>query len=185
LLTEALVTFGLLLTRVVFRKDLRKDVKAAVQESHPGEFDTAYRLLDNTVRAVGGLMAWIAGAVITVLPWSILGTVFRATNPALSSAIADVGSGFVVFAMAGFCLYLFRMGLVVSLAQREAKKALQLVEAPRSGQGGPSTASPSRLVQLALVVTRPSDFDLLLQAAVGVLVVIVLVNYAHTQRYPL
>jgi hypothetical protein len=185
LLTEALVTFGLFLTRVVFRKDLRKDVKAAMQESDSPEFDTAYRLLDNTVRAVGGLMAWIAGAVITVLPWSIFGTVFRATNPTLSSAIADLGSGFVVFAMAGFCLYLFRMGLAASLAQRETKHALQSAGVAISGHGGSSTASPSRLVRLALVLTRPTDFDFVLQAAVGVLVVIALVNYAHTRGYPL
>lgn len=184
-MTEALITFGLLLTRVVFRRDLRKDLKAAMQEIHPGEFDAAYRLLDSTSRAVGGLMAWIAGVVITVIPWSVFGTVFRATNPTLSSAIADVGSGVVVFAVAGFCLYLLRIGLALSLAQREAKQALRLVEAARSGQGGPPMASPSRLVDLALVVTRPSDFDFVLQGAVGVLVVIALVNYAHTQGYPL
>jgi hypothetical protein len=53
-----------------------------MQEVYPGgEFDTAYRLLDNTSRAVGGLMAWIAGVVITVIPWSVFGTVFRATDP--------------------------------------------------------------------------------------------------------
>jgi hypothetical protein len=185
-LTEALVAFGLLLTRVVFRKDLRKDLKAAMQETDPGgEFDTAYRLLDNTTRAVGGLAAWIAGVVITVIPWSVFGTVFRATNRTLSSAIADLGSGVVAFAVAGFCLYLLRMGLAASLAQREARQALGRLEGARSGQEGPSMASPSRLVHLALVVTRPSDFDFVLQAAVGVLVVIALVNYAHTQGYPL
>jgi hypothetical protein len=184
-LTERLIDFGLLLTRLVFRRDLRKDLKAAVQEIHPGEFDTAYRLLDNTSRAVGGLMAWIAGVAIAVLPWSVFGTVFRATNPTLSSTIADLGSGVVVFASAGFCLYLFRIGLAASLAQRETKQALRRIEAARSGQGGPSMASPSRLVQLALVVTRPTDFDFALQAVIGVLVVIALVNYANTRGYPL
>lgn len=171
--------------RIVFRKDLRKDLKAAMQESDPGEFDTAYRLLDNTVQAVGGLMAWIAGVVIAVLPWSIFGTVFRATYPALSSAIADLGSGVVAFATAGFCLYLLRMGLAASLAQREARQALRRVEVAASGQEGRSMASSSRLVQLALVLTRPTDLDFVLQAVIGVLVVIALVNYAHTRGYPL
>jgi hypothetical protein len=46
-------------------------------------------------------------------------------------------------------------------------------------------APPSRLVHLALVVTRPSDIDFVLQAAIGVLVVIALVKSAHTQGYPL
>jgi hypothetical protein len=183
-LTDRLIDFGLLLTRLVFRKDLRKDLKAAMQESDPREFDTAYRLLDNLVRAVGGLMAWIAGVVITVLPWSVFGTVFRATYPGLSSAIADLGSGVVAFASAGFCLYLFRMGLAGSLAQQETKRALRSVEVATSGERGPSMASPSRLVQLALVLTRPTNFDFALQALIGILVVIALVNYAHTRGYP-
>lgn len=185
MLTEALITFGLFLTRIIFRVDLRKSLDAAMQESDPAEFDTPYRLLGNIARAVGGAMAWIAGVVITVLPWSVFGTVFRTTHPALSSAIADLGSGVVAFAMAGFCLYLLRMGLAVSLAQRETKQALMRVEAARCGQGGPSTASPSPLVHLALVVTRGSDFDFVLQATAGVLVVIALVNDAHTRGYPL
>jgi hypothetical protein len=46
-------------------------------------------------------------------------------------------------------------------------------------------ASPSRLVQLALVLTRPTNFDFALQALIGILVVIALVNYAHTRGYPL
>jgi hypothetical protein len=184
-LTERLIDFGLLLTRLVFRKDLRKDIKAAMRESDPPEFDTAYRLLDNLVRAVGGLMAWIVGVVITVLPWSVFGTVFRSTYPGLSSAIADLGSGVVAFATAGFCLYLFRMGLAASLAQRETKRALRRLEVARSGQRGPSMASPSRLVQLALLLTRPTNFDFALQALIGILVVIALVNYAHTRGFPL
>lgn len=189
MLTEALIAFGLLLTRIVFRAPGGggADLKAAMQEVHPGEeFDTAYRLLDNTTRAVGGLMAWIAGVVITVIPWSVFGTVFRATNPPLSSAIADVGGGVVAFEMAGFCLYLLRMGLAVSLARREANQGLARVRAAlSSGQGGPSTVPPGGLVQLALIITRPTDFDFVLQTVIGILVVIALVNYAHTQGYPL
>lgn len=182
MLTEALIAFGLVLTRLVFRVDL----KAAMQEVHPGgEFDTAYRLLDNTWRAVVGLMAWVALVVISVIPWSIFGTVFRATNPALSSAIADVGSGVVAFVVTGFCLYLLRMGIAVTLAQRETKKARARLDVALSGQGGSSIAPPSRLVRLALIVTRPSDFDFVLQTVVGVLTLIALVNYAHTQGFPL
>jgi hypothetical protein len=180
-LTEALLAFGLFLTRFVFRKDL----KAAVQEVHPGgEFDTAYRLLDNTWRAIAAVMAWIAVLVISLVPWWGLSTLFRATNPILSRGNADVGSGVVVFVAAGFCLNLFRMAIAVSLARQEANQALARVRSDR-GQGGPATALPGGLVQLALVLTRPTDFDFVLQAVVGVLSLIALVNYAHTQGYPL
>jgi hypothetical protein len=186
-LTEAVVASGLLLTRLIFKADLRKDVKAELQASDSGgEFNTVYRLLDNTSQAIGGSVAWAAGVVIVVIPWSVFGTVFRATNPTLSSAIADIGSGVVGFAVAGFCLYLLRMGLVVSLAQREAKHALRRAEGARSGLGSQSSmASPSRLDRLALVVTKPSDFDLVVQAAVSVLVVMALIDSAHTRGFPL
>ena len=183
MLTEALLAFGLFLTRFVFRRDL----KAAVQEVHPsGEFDTAYRLLDNAWRAIAAVVAWIAVLAISLVPWWGLSTFVRDTNQIVSRGIADVGSGVVVFVGAGFCLNLFRMAIAVSLARQEASQALARVGAARSGgQGGPATATPGGLVPLALVLTRPTDFDFVLQAVVGVLSLIALVNYAHTQGYPL
>lgn len=181
MLTEGLVAFGGLLTRVVFRKDLKADVQAGHQD---GEFDTTYRLLENTVRAIYCLMAWIALLVISLIPWWGLTTLFRAANPNLTRAIADVGSGVVAVVMTGFLLNLLRMGLAVSLARQEANQAL--AGAARSiGQRVASTESPGGLVQLALVVTRPTDFDFVLQTVVGVLVFIAVVNYAHAQGYPL
>ena len=189
MLTEALVAFGLFLTRLVFRANLKafgSDIKASLQETQPRiEFETAYRLIDNTWRAIAGAVAWMAFIVISVIPLSILGTAFRATHPTLSRAFADVGSGVVAFAVAGFCLYLLRMALAVSLAQRETRRALARAEAAPSGLGGPTIALPAGLIRLALVVTRPSDFDFVLQAAVSVLTLIAVVNYAHTQGYPL
>jgi hypothetical protein len=183
MLTEALVTFGGLLTRVVFRRDLKAAVQAGRQD---GEFDTPYRLLDNTVRAIACVMAWMAVLVISLIPWWGLTTLFRATNPTLTRAIADVGGGVVVFVMTGFSLNLLRMALAVSLARQEANQGLARAGGARSrGQRGPSTESPGGLVQLALVVTRPTDFDFVLQAIVGVLSLIALVNYSHTQGYPL
>lgn len=179
MLSEALVAFGRFLTRIIFRRDL----KAAMQEVQPsGEFNSAYRLLDNTWRAIAAVLAWMAVLVISLIPWWGLTTLFRPTNPSLSRAIGDVGSGVVAFVVAGFCLNLFRMAIAVSLARQETSQTLARV---RSGQGGPATASPGGLVPLALVVTRPRDFDFVLQAVVGVLVVIALSNYAHTQGYPL
>lgn len=182
MLTEALVGFGGLLTRAVFRKDL----KAAVQEARSGgEFDIAYRLLDNTWRAIAAVMAWIAILVISLIPWWGLSTLFRATNPTLSRGIADVGSGVVVFVVAGFCLNMFRMAIAVSLARQEANRALARSGGAQSGgQSGPATA-PGGLVRLALVVTRPADIDFVLQAIVGVLVVVALANNSHTQGYPI
>ena len=189
MLTEALVPFGLFLTRLVFRADLKAfgaDIKASLQETQPSvEFQTTYQLLDNTWRAIAGAVAWMAFIVISVIPWSILGTAFRATHPILTRALADVGSGVVAFAVAGFCVYLLRMGLAVSLAQRETRRALAGGEAAPSGLGGPAIAPPGGLVRLALVVTRPSDFDFVLQMAVSALTLISVVNYAHTQGYPL
>jgi hypothetical protein len=181
-LTEALVAFGGLLTRVVFRKDL----KAAVREGHQdGEFDTAYRLLENTVRAISCLMAWMALLVISLIPWWGLTTLFRAANPTLTRAIADVGSGVVAFVMTGWLLNLLRMGLAVSLARQEASQALARAAVARNREGSPSVARPGRLVHLALVVTRPSDFDFVLQAAFGVLTLVAVVNSSQTQGYPL
>lgn len=189
MLTEALVAFGLFLTRLVFRADLKSmgaDIKASLQESQPSvEFETAYRLLDNTWRAIAGAVAWVAFIVISVIPWSILGTAFRATHPTFSRALADVGSGVVAFAVAGFSMYLLRMALAISLAQRETRQALARADAAPSGLGGPAIAPPGGLVRLALVVTRPSDFDFVLQLAVSALTLISVVNYAHTQGYPL
>ena len=189
MLTKALVAFGLFLTRLVFRADLKgfgADIKASLQETETSlGFETAYQLLDNTWRAIAGAVAWAAFMVISVIPWSIVGTAFRATHPTLSRALADVGSGVVAFAVAGFCVYLLRMGLAVSLAQRETRRALARADAAPSGLGGPTVALPAGLIRLALVVTRPSDFDFVLQAAVSVLTLTAVVNYAHTQGYPL
>jgi hypothetical protein len=107
-------------------------------------------------------------------------------EPDPSRGIADVGSGVVVFVVAGFCLNMFRMAIAVSLARQEANRALARVGAAQSGgQGDPATAPPGGLVRLALVVTRPADIDFVLQAIVGVLVVVAFANYSHTQGYPL
>lgn len=183
MLTEALVAFGGLLTRIVFRRDL----KAAMQEVQPGgEFDSAYRLLDNTWRAIAAVMAWMVILVISLIPWWGLSTLFRATNPSLSRAVADVGSGVVGFVVAGFCLNLFRIALALSLARQETNQALSRVGVARSGgQAGPSTPKRGGLMQLARVVTRPTDFDFLLQAVIGVLILIALANSSHGQGYPL
>jgi hypothetical protein len=183
MLTEGLLAFGGLLTRVVFRKDL----KAAVQEGkQAGEFDTAYRLLENTVRAIYCVMAWMALVVISLVPWWGLTTLFRASSPTLTRAIADVGSGVVAFAMTGFSLNLLRMAIAVSLARREASQDLARAGGARSGaQPASSTELPGGLVQLALVVTRPTDFDFVLQAIAGILVVVALANHSQTQGYPL
>jgi hypothetical protein len=96
-----------------------------------------------------------------------------------------VGGGVVVFVVAGFCLNLLRMGFVVTLARHEATRELSEARvAPSSGKG-PATDSPGGLMRLALVVSTPTDFDFLLQAVVAFLALIVLVNYAHTQGFPL
>ncbi len=183
MLSETLVAFGRSLTRIVFRRDL----KASLQEVQPsGEFDTAYRLLDNTWRAIACVMAWMAVLVISLIPWWGLTTLFRATNPTLTRAIADVGSGVVGFAVAGFCLNLFRMAIAVSLARQETNQALSSVRvALNRGHGSPSTPQRGGLVQLALVFSRPTDFDFVLQAVIGVLIVIALASHSQAQGYPL
>lgn len=40
-------------------------------------------------------------------------------------------------------------------------------------------------MRIALFVTTPTDFDLLVLAAIAVGTLIGLVNYAHSQHYPL
>ena len=181
MLSEALVAFGRTLTRLIFRVDL----KAAVQGARTdGEFDAIYRLLDNTWRAIACALAWIFLLVMLLIPWGLT-TSFRATNPTLSRAIGDVGSGVVVFVSAGWLFNMARMALAVTLAQRETRRALSRIRAGSGSGAGEPLTPPGGFVRLILVVTRPTDFDFVLQLAVGVLVFIAVVNYAHAQGYPL
>lgn len=172
-----------MLTRLVFRVDLKSAVQGARAD---GEFDAIYRLLDNTWRAIACALAWMFLLAISLIPWWGLTTLFRATNPSLSRAIGDVGSGVVVFVGAGWLLNMARMALAVTLARRESKVALSgRAAAPSRGTGDPLTVPPGGLVRLAVVAARPTDFDLVLQAAIAALALTAIVNFAHAQGYPL
>ena len=184
MLSGVLVAFGRLLVRAIWRVDPKSDLEEQRMDGD-GEFDAVYRLLDNTWRTTACLLAWIAVLVILVPLWGLT-TSFRATNPTLSLALGVVGSGVVAFVVAGFCLNMLRMGFVVTLARHEANRELSEARVARSsGNSGPPAAPPGRLVQLALVVLRPTDFDFVLQAVLAVIVFIAVVNYVHAQGYPL
>ena len=150
MVSEALVAFGRMLTRLVFRVDL----KAAVQGARTdGGYDAIYQLLDNTWRAIACAVAWMFLLVISLIPWWGLTTLFRPINQPLTRAIADVGSVAVVFIGAGWLWNMARMALAVTLARQEANRALSGAPAARGGGNGnrltappdgPCTLGPSR-----------------------------------------
>jgi hypothetical protein len=182
LLTEALIRVGAVLLRRIFPID----VATATDGIQRGdEFDTAVRLLRNAVRAVAGVVTWILLWIAVWIPWQVLSAAFRAPHPRLSRAIADLGGGLASFVAAGFCLYMLRMAIALTLAQRETPRASGRVDDAVGGNGVLSTPPPSVGIRLAIAATVATDLDFLFETLIGGLVLVALVNHAQAQGYPL
>jgi hypothetical protein len=181
LLTRVITVFGFAVLAA-----LHIEVRAAFQGLHRGgEFDTAVRFVDNAIRGVAGVITWIVLWVVVLLPWQLLSAWYHTSQPHLAHAIADVGGALMSFVVAGFCIYMIRTAVAVTLAARETHRGyVRLEEAILHGDLS-STASPDSLARIALVLTTPTDLDLLMALAIGLLVGQALVGYAHSRGFPL
>lgn len=181
-MTAVLVNAGVLVIEAV----LRVDLKAVFSRVHGGdEFDTAVRLLSNSWRGAAGVVTWIILWVIVLLPWQFLSAFFHTSQPRVARAIADVGGSLMTFVVAGFCLYMLRMAVALTLAQRETDRALHQVEDAVSGRGQFSTRPPQGLMAVAVWLTTPTDIDFLGEALIAALVLWALVGNAHNDGFPL
>jgi hypothetical protein len=171
MVTNMTISFGRRLIVAVAKVDFA----AVVGQLHPEPpYAIALRFTSNTCRALYAWIAWIAVWAITFPAWQIGSHLLKALSPGAAWIYFDVMTGVVVFAGTGFSLFFMKVGFAYSSAEREtrrakAKRLAGAIEEPR----------PSLLQRLALKLTTPSEYDLVLPTLLGFLAVFVVSQQPH------